>query len=110
MRKLTQMELDMLVSNKKQGEFLQNVDKFKDAVEAATEATKLFTGVCLSDTMRGIMRAKREEGFYWVKITCNDWDIAQWVNGYWAVFGSMNSFDDDDFVEINETKIEGWLK
>jgi hypothetical protein len=64
---------------------------------------------------------KRKEGYYWVKIDTsteelkyhgNHWQAALWYcnNGdgsdlLWRIAGDDTRFDDDDFSEINETRI-----
>jgi len=49
---------------------------------------------------------KREPGYYWVKIT-SGWIIAKYyVNRhYWWICGNGQTFNDSDFVEINETRL-----
>lgn len=53
----------------------------------------------------------RESGYYWVK-TKSCWKIAYWSDakdiypGYWSLAGRISSFQNEDFKEINEQRIE----
>jgi phosphopentomutase len=52
----------------------------------------------------------RENGYYWVK-TKSCWKIAYWSDGediypgHWSLAGMIGSFQNEDFDEINETRI-----
>ena len=50
----------------------------------------------------------REEGFYWVK-TSGKWIVGRWCNEdqimYWDVPETVYKKYDNDFEEINETKL-----
>jgi len=59
----------------------------------------------------------REAGNYWVNVTGQerDWQIAWWwrfytpqdgVGGSWLVFDGDTDYSDDEFVEIDEQRIE----
>lgn len=47
----------------------------------------------------------REEGFYWVKDD-EQWIIAEWDGGIWYTHGNDYEFQDSDFQEIDERKIQ----
>lgn len=50
---------------------------------------------------------EREEGFYWVKR--NDelgWEVAEWNLGEWDLTGFGTPFNDSQFIEIDENKLE----
>lgn len=57
---------------------------------------------------------KRENGFYWVKWNWEkgpEWEIAEYfpgrigIPGTWYRTGDDVGFDDEDFFEINETRL-----
>lgn len=53
---------------------------------------------------------KRDPGFYWVLVSLVDkleWTIGRyWRTGNWSVSGDNDLQSDNDFVEIDEHKIE----
>ena len=55
---------------------------------------------------------RRKYGYYWVRFSKDDnWVVAKWTDWYrddlWIVFDySEARFDDSDFHEINEVRIE----
>lgn len=52
----------------------------------------------------------RAPGFYWVKRRSGKWTVAEYAldddGGYWMIPGSDMGWDDDDFREIDERRIE----
>jgi len=49
----------------------------------------------------------RQNGYYWVKLIDNNFTIAEYSALYdlWIVFGHVVSFEDKDFIEIDERLI-----
>lgn len=49
----------------------------------------------------------RESGYYWV-LNGNVWSIAEWYPEFnnWSKIGNECDFEDSDFDEIDERKIE----
>ena len=52
----------------------------------------------------------REKGFYWIIINDGNergWEVAEYIdeNG-WMILGVLDTYEDSDFTEIDETKIE----
>ena len=48
----------------------------------------------------------RQEGFYWVRLSDWEWEVAQWLDGSWWTAGSDSHYQDSDFAEIDERRIE----
>lgn len=51
----------------------------------------------------------RKEGYYWVKTEHGNWHIALWNTSgkyYWKVCWHKFAMYDEDFLEIDENKIE----
>jgi hypothetical protein len=51
---------------------------------------------------------KRKEGFYWVLeggFNGNRWITAEWTFDLWFIPGSDESFEDSDFLKIDENQI-----
>lgn len=46
----------------------------------------------------------RELGFYWVKKMNGTWAVAEW-DAAWFLPGIDDSFEDDDFLLIDETPL-----
>lgn len=52
-----------------------------------------------------VIKLPREEGYYWVR-NKSKWQIALWSPSKWYLACNGIGFDDNNFDEINETKIE----
>ena len=50
---------------------------------------------------------KREDGYYWVKIGLSElWQIAQWDEEVWWIYGSELWFNDNEIVVVGEKIIK----
>jgi len=54
------------------------------------------------------MKNNREIGFYWVEVKDlrNWWTIAYWGGSFWELTNDNDCYYDDNFVSIDNTKIE----
>lgn len=53
---------------------------------------------------------KREIGFYWVRYR-SLWHVAEWTElGYWEVTHNNQCYTDEEWDEINETRLVAPLK
>lgn len=52
------------------------------------------------------MSNTRQPGYYWVKCRAGYWTIGEWTNNdYWYYCGEEGCTDDEDMLQINETRI-----
>lgn len=53
---------------------------------------------------------RREEGYYWVKTQNGEWHVARWnkdlIKFHWTVCWHKFSVEDEEFLEIDENKIQ----
>lgn len=49
---------------------------------------------------------KRENGYYFVRATeCTSFEVCHYVDGVWRCCGFPDDLSDNDFAEINETRL-----
>lgn len=50
---------------------------------------------------------ERKPGFYWVlSIWEPHWIIARWTGEFWIQTGYVNPFDEGEYAEIDESRLE----
>ena len=45
---------------------------------------------------------QREKGWYWVKRSPDEWEVAEWHGRDWYLSGDDESLEDSDFEEIDQ--------
>ena len=53
---------------------------------------------------------KREDGFYWVLISDNEWIVAEWFRGSFFLCGIFGSLDSEEVIEIDENRLSRFTK
>ena len=48
----------------------------------------------------------REAGYYWVRFTDEEYEVALWKDGYWSVINEICRWHDRDFEKIDEKRIK----